>query len=161
VEAAHQHEYWLDRPRPGLRCWAVPSSSTWATDASEVITALAALAWPVIVGVIAWRLRGKLPGLARRVRRLRLAGAEADLDPQLRQLDEAADEAEADVRPQLPSAATTSEQEVADSILQLAAQDARLGVVMLVTEIEEMSKATRPAGIRLPAASRARTRKGR
>jgi hypothetical protein len=87
-----------------------------------------------MVGVILWRLRDELPQLARRVRRLRVPGAEADLDPQVRQLDEAATEAESEIRPQLPP--TPAPSGARDAILQLAAQDPRLGVVKLVTEIE-------------------------
>jgi len=55
--------------------------ASWATDASELIRALADLTWPVMVGVVAWSLRHELPALARRLRRLRVPGAEAELDP--------------------------------------------------------------------------------
>ncbi|HEX5923819.1 MAG TPA: hypothetical protein VFY45_08305 [Baekduia sp.] len=129
-----------------------------ADDVSEVIRALATLAWPVIVGFIVYGFRKELPGIAKRLRRLSVAGAEAELGPEVRDLDEVTEQTEAQVRPQLPAPKAASASVEAsgggkltmegeaepprakrlttDAVLDVAAHDPALGLVSLVTALE-------------------------
>jgi hypothetical protein len=112
--------------------------AAWPSDVSELLRAAAALAWPLILAAVVWRIRRELPHLLRRVRKATSAFGSLELDPEVERLDEATEEAEESIRPQLPREVARPDggTDVADAILRLAAQDARLGVVKLVTEIE-------------------------
>ena len=68
------------------------------SDVSELIRALADLAWPLVVLFLVWALRHELSGLVRRLREIDLPGAHATLDPELSHLDRSA-KAAADALP--------------------------------------------------------------
>lgn len=105
---------------------------TWATDLAEVIRAVADLAWPVMVGVVVWRLRDHLTGIADRVRSVSFGGAEATLDPAAARAEEAVTRADAELRPLLPSRKEADVREVLDA----AARDPLVGLVRVSAETD-------------------------
>jgi hypothetical protein len=110
-----------------------------AHDVAEVISAVAdlfrAILWPIVVLFLVLLLRGELPGLARRMRRLILRRGDRSLEIELDQAQEAAEELERDAE-KLAAVEPTTEPEPAADLLALGATDPRLSVITLSAEIE-------------------------
>jgi hypothetical protein len=106
-----------------------------AGDFSDIVRALAAIGWVIVAAVALWLIRDELRGLIGRIRHVQTPLGAADIDPEVRQLEEEVEKSEVAIRQQLP-AAEHQNGETGDEILDLTAREPRLGLIRLVTEIE-------------------------
>ena len=60
------------------------------SDAAQVISALAALAWPLVLAIFLWQFKSELAGLLHRLREVSGPGVSGKFDPALNELDEKA-----------------------------------------------------------------------
>lgn len=135
----------------------VSDERTKVADAAELIRAIAdlvgAVAWPLIVAALLVAYKSEVVGVLRRLRRFRFpGGGEAELDPDLDQLEKQAS-AVANTSPAVPLAEAAMERNLritgepsrsedarlidpVQSILEEAARSPRVGLIALSGEIE-------------------------
>ena len=133
-----------------------------ADDVAQLIEAFADLLWPVLVFVAIVMFRSELAALSKRITKLRVPGAEAELDQALDKLQVSAEEAEeatpprpADRQPKaitvgpgvetdeaLPITAATTEavEDEAGRILDRASNSPRAALMLLAADVERKSR---------------------
>lgn len=112
------------------------------SDASELVRALAALAWPLVVAVFLYLFRADIAALFKRIRHGRAAGVELDFEQELDQLQAATQAASASVPATSQSRASSSgaENSVVRGILEDATRSPRAALMALSAEIERRSR---------------------
>lgn len=114
-------------------------------DVSELVRALASLAWPAVALTALLMFRGEVAALIKRLRRGRAAGLEFDFDRELNELQQSAEEADEAVPPR---PAVTPGAEVAPDeprgpaldILDRASESPKAALMALSAEIERRSR---------------------
>jgi hypothetical protein len=102
---------------------------------AEIIRAVAALAWPVVLGIFLWRFKRELAGLLGRIEEARVAGSHFKFRRDLDRLNKSAQEAVDSVRG--TESTTVVEPEVpAAVVVALETPNPRAGLIMLAAELE-------------------------
>jgi hypothetical protein len=108
-----------------------------AGDIAEIIRALAALAWPVVLGGFLWFFRDQLRSLVGRLREASVPGGDFKFDPELDRLADSAQAALEAVSEGAPADAEESEVDpVVREALETAAQSPRAALILLAAELE-------------------------
>lgn len=112
--------------------------ASWAADLSDIIRALADLAWPLVIGAFLWFFRGEVGSLLKRLREASVPGGEFKFDAELDRLAHSA-EAASDAVPEstAPDVESKDPDPVVREALEVAAQSPRAGLILLGAEIEQ------------------------
>lgn len=108
------------------------------TDVADLITALAALAWPMVALFFLWRFHSEFSSLIGRLRELKAPGVETKFDSELDNLQAAATDA-AQSLPRATGASEARGSDVDDRIraaLDEAADSPRVALMVLAADIE-------------------------
>ncbi len=101
---------------------------------SELVTALSNFAWPIFAAGFVWTFKAEIRHLFERLKRAKLFGNEVELDKDIRELQEAVQEAEKEI----PGAILSDEQyKLNNQVLSDASRDPRLAIIQLAAEIEK------------------------
>ena len=108
-------------------------------DVAEIIRALAALAWPVVVGVFLWQFKGELARLLARLQKASGPGFDLEFSEQLDELQRSA-EAAAEAVPAIEAGQSADAADDAlrpvREIVEEAARSPRAALMLLAAEIE-------------------------
>ena len=100
-------------------------------DITDLINAIAHLLWPVLAFVIFFSLKGNIIKLLPRVKKLKIAGQEIELDEAIKKLEVSVEKSAQEV-PELTTATDTT-------ILQ-STSDPKMGIVAVSIELEKVIK---------------------
>ena len=117
---------------------------------AEILNAVAAVLWPLVIALVVIMFREQIISLARRVRNAKAFGAEAEFEKELealnREANKAKEEAGVNQGPQQPEVAADAESSVSDdvrsSVLAEAARVPRLGLMLLSAEVDKLARRT-------------------
>jgi len=98
----------------------------------DFITALSKLLWPILAFVIFFTLKKQIIKLLPRVKRVKIAGQEIELDEAIDKFQESVKKSTDEI-PEQP----TSDEKEEQAVIRSVAQDPQMGMVILAREIEK------------------------
>jgi hypothetical protein len=112
-----------------------------AHSVADLIRAIGTFVWPIVVLVIVLIFRAELGGLFKRIRRVKAAGGEVELDQALDELESSTAAASRAVpaRPPEEPVSAGEERDVAVRVLDEARESPKLALISLAAEVERRS----------------------